>query len=197
VAAGQAFLTAMLTTGEAACGGELVGGGGGCDMMVQPFVPSVGTEGELSVITVGGAVTHAVVKTPAPGDFRTQEEHGGVPAGVPVTPEVRALATQVLAAAHASCAAWVAAGGAGLDGGGGAADAGGPLPADAILYGRLDFLRLPAEGGEVGRWALLELEVIEPCLFFGCAPCVPATPGRTGNVAADALVDAVERLLDG
>lgn len=38
-----------------------------CAMMVQPYIPSVETAGELSVIVIDGAISHAIVKKPAPG----------------------------------------------------------------------------------------------------------------------------------
>lgn len=45
--------------------------------MVQPFLPEIVSEGEWSFIFLGGEFSHAVLKTPAHGDFRVQEEHGG------------------------------------------------------------------------------------------------------------------------
>ncbi len=45
--------------------------------MVQPFFPSVEEQGELSLIYIAGALTHAVRKRPAPGDFRVQSIWGG------------------------------------------------------------------------------------------------------------------------
>ena len=47
------------------------------DLMVQAFVRSIPTEGELSLVFIAGAFSHAVRKRPKPGDFRVQEEHGG------------------------------------------------------------------------------------------------------------------------
>jgi glutathione synthase/RimK-type ligase-like ATP-grasp enzyme len=47
-------------------------------LLVQPFVPSVTTEGEYSLFYFDGALSHAVLKTPRAADFRVQEEHGGV-----------------------------------------------------------------------------------------------------------------------
>lgn len=38
--------------------------------LIQPYFPSVETEGELSMIYIQGRVTHAVRKFPRPGDFR-------------------------------------------------------------------------------------------------------------------------------
>jgi len=45
--------------------------------MVQPFLPEIVAEGEWSFVFLGGEFSHAVLKTPAFGDFRVQEEHGG------------------------------------------------------------------------------------------------------------------------
>ena len=47
------------------------------DVIVQPYVPSIESEGETSTVLVAGAISHAVVKTPAPGDYRVQPHHGG------------------------------------------------------------------------------------------------------------------------
>lgn len=46
------------------------------DAMVQPFVRSIRTAGELSVIVVDGTVSHAVRKLPDAGEIRTQVEFG-------------------------------------------------------------------------------------------------------------------------
>ena len=45
-------------------------------MMVQPFQPTI-TAGEWSIILFGGKFSHAVIKTPAEGDFRVQPHVGG------------------------------------------------------------------------------------------------------------------------
>jgi len=45
--------------------------------MLQPFLPEVQAEGEWSFVFVDGLYGHAVLKRPASGDFRVQEEHGG------------------------------------------------------------------------------------------------------------------------
>jgi Prokaryotic glutathione synthetase, ATP-grasp domain len=57
-----------------AVAGSLVRAG---DVIVQPYVPSIETEGETSTILVAGTISHAVVKTPAPGEYRVQPHHGG------------------------------------------------------------------------------------------------------------------------
>lgn len=47
-------------------------------LMVQPFLSHVITEGEFSLIYFNGRLSHTILKTPQPHDFRVQEEHGGV-----------------------------------------------------------------------------------------------------------------------
>jgi glutathione synthase/RimK-type ligase-like ATP-grasp enzyme len=47
-------------------------------MMVQEFVPEIQSSGEWSLIFAGMKFTHAVHKLPSSGDFRVQEEHGGL-----------------------------------------------------------------------------------------------------------------------
>jgi glutathione synthase/RimK-type ligase-like ATP-grasp enzyme len=45
--------------------------------LIQPFVAEVTREGEWSLVFIGGEFSHAVLKRPAPGDFRVQAELGG------------------------------------------------------------------------------------------------------------------------
>ncbi|TCC62940.1 hypothetical protein E0H73_10620 [Kribbella pittospori] len=45
--------------------------------LVQPFLPEIQTDGEWSLMFIDGEFTHAVVKRPAAGDYRVQEEYGG------------------------------------------------------------------------------------------------------------------------
>jgi glutathione synthase/RimK-type ligase-like ATP-grasp enzyme len=46
-------------------------------MMIQPFLPSIATEGEYAIILFGGTYSHTVVKRPKRGDFRVQPHLGG------------------------------------------------------------------------------------------------------------------------
>ena len=46
------------------------------DTLVQPFLDAI-TQGELSLIFLGGRFSHAVIKRAMTGDFRVQEEYGG------------------------------------------------------------------------------------------------------------------------
>ncbi|MBI4564296.1 MAG: hypothetical protein HY716_06350 [Planctomycetes bacterium] len=46
-------------------------------VFVQEFVPEISTSGEVSLVFIDGQFIRAVKKTPAPGDFRVQEQYGG------------------------------------------------------------------------------------------------------------------------
>ncbi|MBO6576635.1 MAG: hypothetical protein JJ896_13485 [Rhodothermales bacterium] len=59
--------------------------------LVQPFVAEILGEGELSLFFFDREFSHAIRKTPATGDFRVQEEHGGLIQ--PFTPPAEALET--------------------------------------------------------------------------------------------------------
>lgn len=101
------------------------------DYLIQPFAPEVVAEGELSLFYFGGELSHAVLKTPKAGDFRVQEEHGGILKSV--TPSASAMkAAQLCLKA---------------------------VPFE-LLYARVDLVRFE------GRWQLMELELIEPSLYF-------------------------------
>ena len=45
--------------------------------LLQPFMPNILSEGEYSMFYFNGLFSHAILKTPATGDFRVQEEFGG------------------------------------------------------------------------------------------------------------------------
>lgn len=103
--------------------------------MVQPFLPEIETEGEWSFVFIGGLFSHAVLKSPRPGDFRVQEEHGGRTARREPPP---GLLIQARDAAIAGPRPW--------------------------LYARVDGVR---RGGDL---LVVEVELIEPCLFLSYAP---------------------------
>ena len=46
-------------------------------MMVQPFLPTIRTEGELSFVFVDGELSHALLKRAKAGDYRIQSAYGG------------------------------------------------------------------------------------------------------------------------
>jgi len=67
--------------------------------MLQPFMPAVAEEGELSLVYFNGAFSHAVGKVARAGDFRVQSQHGGVYSAISPPAEALAVAERVLAAA--------------------------------------------------------------------------------------------------
>lgn len=67
-------------------------------LQLQPFIPAVVDEGEYSLMYMGGTFSHAILKTPARGDFRVQEEHGSHIVGVSAGEDLRAAARRVLEA---------------------------------------------------------------------------------------------------
>lgn len=71
--------------------------------MVQPFLPEIAMEGEWSFVFLGGEFSHAVLKTPAAGDFRVQEEHGGRTERRAPSPELLAQAREAVIAGPRPC----------------------------------------------------------------------------------------------
>jgi glutathione synthase/RimK-type ligase-like ATP-grasp enzyme len=45
--------------------------------LLQPFQEQIQQQGEITLMTMGGRVTHAIRKTAKPGDYRVQDDHGG------------------------------------------------------------------------------------------------------------------------
>lgn len=66
--------------------------------MIQPYLKSIETEGETSLLFFGGRFSHAVNKRPAAGDFRIQVQFGGLYRAVTPDAAAMALAEQVLSA---------------------------------------------------------------------------------------------------
>ncbi len=69
--------------------------------LAQPFVESVLSYGEISLTFFGGEYSHTVLKTPKTGDFRVQEEHGGIIQRIDPDPEIISFARRSLAAVQA------------------------------------------------------------------------------------------------
>jgi glutathione synthase/RimK-type ligase-like ATP-grasp enzyme len=110
-------------------------------MMIQPFLPSIAAEGEYSLFYFGGNFSHSIIKRPAAGDFRVQDQFGGYEESIESPSAALLLAKDALAAT---------------------ADI---TRTDTLAYARVDMLR----DGE-GQFRLMELELIEPSLFLHFAP---------------------------
>jgi glutathione synthase/RimK-type ligase-like ATP-grasp enzyme len=68
--------------------------------MVQEFLEEVQSQGEWSLIFFSGQFSHAVLKTPKSGDFRSQEEFGGDIRNTPPSESLIQTASRALAAIH-------------------------------------------------------------------------------------------------
>ena len=110
-------------------------------MMIQPYLPNIAEEGEYSLFYFAGAFSHSILKRPAKGDFRVQEQYGGREEAIIAPDGALMLAQRALAATAKITKS-------------------GPL-----AYARVDILR---DGNGVFR--LMELELIEPSLFLRFAP---------------------------
>jgi glutathione synthase/RimK-type ligase-like ATP-grasp enzyme len=66
--------------------------------MIQPFIPSIASEGEYSFLFVDGEFSHALVKRAKQGDYRIQEAYGGSSQRIDPTREDERQARTVLEA---------------------------------------------------------------------------------------------------
>lgn len=73
----------------------------GRPLMMQAFEQAIAAEGEFSLIYLGGAYSHAIVKVPRTGDFRVQEEHGSDVRAVSPEPALRVTSDAAMAAVGA------------------------------------------------------------------------------------------------
>lgn len=128
--------------------------------MAQGFVRSVVDWGEASLFYFDGAYSHAVRKTPAAGDFRVQEEHGGSIQSLTPDDALREAAQRAVEAA-------------------------GRLTGSPLLYARPDLVRLAD-----GSWAVMEVELIEPSLYF---PYDAASPERFAEAFVNWMARAEPR----
>jgi glutathione synthase/RimK-type ligase-like ATP-grasp enzyme len=69
--------------------------------LVQPLMPGILADGEFSLFFFAGRFSHAIVKRPAAGDFRVQEQFGGRETAWDASAEAQELAAAALAAAPA------------------------------------------------------------------------------------------------
>ncbi|MGJ8536642.1 MAG: ATP-grasp domain-containing protein [Parasphingopyxis sp.] len=67
-------------------------------MMAQPFLPSIQSEGEMSLIFIDGAFSHALIKSAAAGDYRIQSSYGGSERGHDADQKDRAAAAAIVEA---------------------------------------------------------------------------------------------------
>jgi glutathione synthase/RimK-type ligase-like ATP-grasp enzyme len=110
-------------------------------MMIQPYLPNIAEEGEYSLFYFAGVLSHSILKRPANGDFRVQEQYGGQEEAVTAPEGALTLAQRAFTATAEI------------------------TKTQTLAYARVDILR---DGDGVFR--LMELELIEPSLFLRFAP---------------------------
>jgi glutathione synthase/RimK-type ligase-like ATP-grasp enzyme len=108
--------------------------------LIQPFQNSILTTGEDSLMFFDGQYTHAVRKSGSQGDFRVQDDFGGTYVNWDPPRDQIEFAERAVRACEAFC---------------------GSRP----VYARVDLVR-----SNDGRWAVMELEMIEPELWLRQRP---------------------------
>lgn len=108
------------------------------DVMIQPLMSEVITEGEFSFIFLGGEYSHAMLKRPKKGDFRSNYHCGGKETKVEPDKGLVEQASSVLKKVDSP-----------------------------LLYARIDGIN------RNGKFILMEIELIEPHLFFDQDPKSP------------------------
>jgi glutathione synthase/RimK-type ligase-like ATP-grasp enzyme len=93
----SAYLTFPIRSGE-----PLPDSVRGRKMLVQPWLESITTTGEWSLVFFGGELSHAVTKVPVSGEFRVQPEYGGIIERCTPPPGAEKVARAALAAAPAT-----------------------------------------------------------------------------------------------
>lgn len=101
-------------------------------VMIQRFLPEVQTRGEWSFIFFMKEYSHAVLKTPKPGDFRVQSDFGGRVTVLEPSSQLINKAERIVRRVK-----------------------------EPLLYARVDAVEVN------GELMLMELELIDPVLFFG------------------------------
>ncbi|MGB5078402.1 MAG: hypothetical protein WBO17_13065, partial [Sphingorhabdus sp.] len=124
-------------------------------MMIQPYLPSIAAEGEFSLFYFDGQLSHSIIKQPAKGDFRVQDQFGGHENAINAPRAAMELASAALSATATITGT------------------------DTLAYARVDLLR----DGD-GNFRLMELELIEPSLFLSLAPDAGAAFARAIFAAA-------------
>ena len=67
------------------------------EYLAQPYLRTIADEGEYSLIYLQGQLSHAILKTPKPGDFRSQEEFGSRLTQITPDAQLRSHGDRVLA----------------------------------------------------------------------------------------------------
>ena len=119
------------------------------DLMIQPVAPEIERDGEWSLMFFGGEYSHAVRKRAPRGDFRVQSDFGGTSRRETAPAALVDDAARLLELVHQRFAVHA-----------------------PLLYARVDGIERD------GHLVLMELELIEPELFFRSEPAAAAQCAR-------------------
>ncbi len=118
--------------------------------LIQPYLPDISSRGETSLIFFNGKFSHAIIKEPKAGEFRSQEEYGSKIYSVKPSEEQFKIANRVLDSLE-----------------------------NVLPYARVDLIP------NKDSFMLVELELIEPCLFLHYEPEI--APQNMANMVIDLL----------
>ncbi len=132
------------------------------EAMIQPLMPTIFSDGELSFLFYGGRYSHAAIKRGSAGEFRIQSTFGG-------TVEAYEASPQEVKQAEAVIAAYT--------------------DPKTLLYARVDCVR---DLNDSSRLLLMELEATEPNLFFDQDRYHPGAAQRFAEALNQAIENARE-----
>ncbi len=112
--------------------------------LIQPFRDKILSEGEFSFHFFYGEFSHAIQKIPKAGDYRVQEEYGGNIVSIAPSPEDLEFATAIYKTVE------------------------GKLKTPTLFH-RVDLVR-----NNDGELEIMELELVEPSLYFRTDPTAAA-----------------------
>mmetsp|Transcript_1202 Transcript_1202/g.1960 ORF Transcript_1202/g.1960 Transcript_1202/m.1960 type:complete len:330 (-) Transcript_1202:14-1003(-) len=147
-------------------------------VLIQPFVHSIKTHGEVSLIFVDGSYSHAVRKYVGPGEFRIQERFGGGYEPFEPTRDMLDTASSVISALRELI-----------------------MPREyinGVLYVRVDLMGLCQNGYNL-QWVVGEVEMVEPFLYLiqsYDSNNIHVSDESNGSATADKIAAAIVRRLN-
>ncbi|MEM7611673.1 MAG: hypothetical protein AAF270_08355 [Pseudomonadota bacterium] len=102
ISAGAERTYRLSSDADAATREEIVQAHASGAWMWQPFIADIIAEGEYSLFYFDGEFSHAIVKKPQQGDFRVQEEFGGLISAIAAPSDMRSMADRVMSVLEAT-----------------------------------------------------------------------------------------------
>lgn len=117
------------------------------NVLIQPYVESIKTHGETSLIYINQCFSHCVLKSPSTSDYRVQEKYGGCQKAIPVTQKMLDMGQLVVEKLSQI------------------------FPQEQFLYMRIDLLLsndtlCKTHNIPIGSYLIGEIELVEPALYF-------------------------------